>query len=194
MSLLRSENLIFVLPALLAISYLLLLSVIGGFEADHDVDHDVDHGTGHPPDGPVSAVLDFFLVGKVPISISITSLLLIWGCTGAAANLLWGAPLLSIPVAAVSALLGTRLVARVVIRVFPANESYSIQREDLVGNEAEVTYTLTRQSGEVRLTDALGNQRDLPCRASATSADIPVGNRVLLIMYDAEAEHFIARP
>jgi len=109
MELLQWWNLIFVLPFVGALMYILLLAfgvvsvdhdVAADFgpdvDLDHDVDIDVDHDVGiehsvgheigaHEP-GAFLRALSFLGVGRVPISIIIVSFCFIWGFVGWVCN------------------------------------------------------------------------------------------------------------
>lgn len=223
MQLLLWQNLIFAMPAVLALVYLLVLGVSGGFgeqdgdaQADHGPagDHDMSHDAGGEPGdaaghdiqaaegqaghevngGAAVSVARFFLLGRVPAAVILVSAMLLWGAIGLAANIAGSAVILSMVLAFVGAVLGTRFVAATVAKIMPATESYSVPREALVGQEAVVTYKLTLESGEVRLVDRLGIQRDLPCRSGQDRPEVAAGAAVRLVLYDKDKEAFIGWP
>lgn len=228
MDLLQPWNLPFILPFSGALIYLLLLAtgtVPEGQDSDadldtdidHDVadlDHDVQHGiehytgdhgslhgdTHHTP-STLSQILGFLGIGRVPLSIIMTSFCFIWGFTGWAGNQFFANVLLfpalyfwpSAALALFSAVFGTKLLARGISHVMPSTESYGVSAGELVGKRAEVRYELTEGSGSVFLHDPYGNLLELPCRVREGEAAIPSGSPVILMGYDEREKAYVAR-
>jgi hypothetical protein len=213
MDLLAWWNLIFLLPALAALLYLLLLASGAvpddDVEADADVDADLDtevdtdveHGIEHSLGGQqdhqapgVADLLGFIGFGRVPLSILVMSLCFLWGFAGWAANRviddLLGSPArffwLAIPVAAVTAIGGTRYLARGLARIMPATESYGVSQRDLVGRLARVRDTVTEHHGRAQLFDDRGTLHEVPCRIRAGEAAVPQRTEVLLLSFDRD--------
>ena len=115
MELLQWYNLVFVLPFVAAVGYLVLLttgSVAAGhgmeaeadadvdagtdLDTDHDLTHGVEHTVGHGhasgehEPGIAAKALSFLGFGRVPLSIIVMSFCFIWGFTGWAANTVLG--------------------------------------------------------------------------------------------------------
>jgi hypothetical protein len=204
MELILWQNLIFFVPLLAGALYTLLLTLsgvsdLGGdaadgaaevdMHADADADADMEHGT-------LAVVLDFFGVGKVPLSILLTSLTLLWGTVGLICNLMLGlnAVGVSLTVATVVALFGTRTVGRMIARLIPSVESYHATRSELWGETGVALYSVTSQGGTVRLRDRRSNLLDLECRTFPGEEAIPAGNRVRLEEYDETRDVYLVRP
>ncbi len=211
------QNLIFLLPMLAALAYTLLMAAGLGFgehsiEVDHDVDldvgHDFDAGVEHDLDtdhdaghiahaghaGASARLLGLFGVGRVPLSILILSACFLWGAVGLALNVGLGTAnmLRVLGLAALAAVLGTRLLAEGLAALMPGEESYHTTREELVGLAGEVLYEVTPTSGTVRLRDPTGNLRDLDCRIHSGDG-IKAAERVVLDEYDPSADVFFVR-
>lgn len=191
MELLKPENLIFLLPLVAVLGFVLLMitglwvveggAEIGGAEAAAD-------GVEHPGVSP----LEFLGVGEVPLSILAVSLGSLWGSVGLASGLIPGWSLTArLAVAGVAAVLGTRLLAGGIARLLPTVESYSTSEEELVGEEADVVHEVTPEGGTVRVVDRSSSLRDLPCVVRDGQGQIARGARVLLSSYDQKLGRFI---
>jgi hypothetical protein len=212
-------NLIFVLPFVGAVLYILAL----GFGAiGHDVDGTVDGGTGghlghglphasgaetdgagHATPTGFAAVLDFLGVGRVPLAIVLPSFWLIWSFVGFVVNSLLDQlikaqsayVLVSIVVAAGSAIFVTRIVARALHRIMPRTETYGVAREDLVGSIGVAGYPgVSARFGEARVHDQHGNQHSVACRLRKDGPAVGPGGTVLLIEYDRVNRVFLVDP
>ncbi len=215
MALLDWQNLIFLLPMLAALAYTLLMAAGLGFgdhgvAVDHDLDvgHDFDAGAEHDLDtdhdashaghaasaGAMASLLGLFGVGRAPLSILILSACVLWGAVGLALNVWLGtANMLRVSgLAALAAVLGTRLLAEGLAALMPSEESYYTTREELVGLSGEVLYEVTPTSGTVRLRDPTGNLLDLDCRIRSGDG-VKTAQHVVLDEYDAAADVFFVR-
>jgi hypothetical protein len=179
-------------------------------EVDHDlgIEHDVDGGhalgDAHAPDAAGAAhahhphllgkALSFLGVGRVPLSILMISICLIWGAVGLVLNVVLGTDTMwrVVGFTALAAAVGTRLVAEGLAAVLPGEETYYTPKEQLVGEVGEVLYEVTPTSGTVRLCDSSGNLLDLDCRTWGDER-IPAGARVVLQEYNASADWFAVR-
>jgi hypothetical protein len=212
MTMLEWQNLIFLLPMLGAILYILMMAVGvisgegGDLDADHDVHvevgHDVSPDAGHDADaghggahlGLLERALGLLGVGKVPLSILCLSFGLIWGAAGLVLNAVLGVEGMrqNILFAALAALLGGRTIAEGLAYLLPREESYHTPKADLVGQVGEVMYEVTHSAGTVRLSDPSGNLLDLDCRIE-DGPDLKAGTRVVLHKYDSAADVFFVR-
>jgi membrane protein implicated in regulation of membrane protease activity len=217
-------NLIFILPFVAGIIYL-LFSIVGG-SSDHDVghdhdissDHDVshDHGTNSHvhmdayPDTHIhsdhdndfkflSKVLDLLGIGKTPLSIIILSLFTLWAFFGFCANMVsmekFGMvyPLISVAIAFFGMIIFNYLLVRFLAKFVPTSESHGSSYQDLIGNEAQALYTITKDSGMITLYDKHKNYQQMPCVLSPDSSDTKVepNENVKILSYDAEKKAFI---
>lgn len=199
MDLLNWWNLVFLLPALAALLYLLLTTVglapaeghDGGLDTDGDVDG--DHG-------PVHDALGAIGVGRVPLSLVLMSFAFLWGFFGWAGNRIFGAmlgpPALfiwpSLLLALVAATVLTRFLAMRLGRLMPATESYGAASRELVGRVAAVRYPLTETSGSVQLHDSFGTLHEVPARVMPGEEVIPAGAKVVLWRFSQEASAYFA--
>jgi membrane protein implicated in regulation of membrane protease activity len=196
MYLLRWEWILFLAP--LGLASLLALSAVTGL-GDHDADSDFDgdhDGLDHNHDGHVSP-LEWLGVGAAPLSLVGMSFLLLFSVSGLIGNLAWGIERvwLSLGLASLGAIFGTRLVARALVRLAPSTESHAVQRHELIGGEGVALYPITQRAGTVRLHDRLKNLRQLDCRTPEGDDDIPEGTKVTVVDYDpARQVFFVRRP
>jgi membrane protein implicated in regulation of membrane protease activity len=212
MDLLAWWNLIFLLPALAALLYLVLLAAgtldIGHdvhveFDTDADVDadadaiHGIEHSLGveHDGDGSTfSSALSFLGFGRVPLSILLLTFCFLWGFAGWATNTLLKGPLdrpalfvwFSLAAATLLSVLGTRYLARGLARILPATESYGTKERDLIGRLAKVRDTVTDRQGRAQLFDANGSLQEVPVRIKPGESAIPARTEVVLLSYDRD--------
>jgi membrane protein implicated in regulation of membrane protease activity len=214
MDLLTWWNLIFLLPALAALLYLVLLAsgtvdtghdLGADLDADVDVDadadtvptHDVEHSLGAEHDHADSRfgeALGFLGFGRVPLSIILLTFCFLWGFAGWATNtILKGAVdqpavfvWVSLAVATVVAVFGTRSLARGLARILPSTESYGSSERDLVGRLATVRDQITEHQGRAQLYDAHGTLQEVPVRIKPGETEIPSRTEVLLLSYDRQ--------
>jgi membrane protein implicated in regulation of membrane protease activity len=206
MDLLQWWNLVFLLPALAALLYLLLLAFGAMPGEGHDLhpgghvelhhDHDLAHGDGDPFHG----ALNLIGVGRVPLSLLLMSFGLLWGFFGwLGVQIFRGVlvtPALFIWPAAVLALIGstvfTSVLARGLGRLMPSTESYGAGARELVGRVADVRYSLTESAGTVQTYDRLGSLHEVPARVLPGETAIPAGARVILWRFDEQAGAYLA--
>lgn len=224
MNVLSWWNLIFVLPAVGAFLYLLLLASgavagdTGDVDADLDADLDADvdagdlHGIEHAfggatpdsetPPGGVAHVLSLIGVGRAPLSLLLISFCLLWGLLGWVGNTVFGsviaAPALfiwpSLALALVGSLVLTRLLAGGLHRLLPATETYAVSNRQLVGRLASVRYAVTANAGSAQLYDDQGRLHEVPVRVLPGEAPIPAQSTVVLWRYDPVTSTYLATP
>lgn len=181
-------NLIFLLPAVIAVLYILLLA-FGGLPL-HDVGLHVDVHDGGDHD-----LLDLLGLGRVPLSLILISFCLFWGLFGwfsvKALSAIWPEPRVFFWPALLIALLGaggmTRLMAAVVGRLIPRSTYESTGARDLVGRLAETRYAVSAAAGTVQVYDRHGTLHEVPARVLPGESPIPAGVRVILWRYDDTA-------
>jgi membrane protein implicated in regulation of membrane protease activity len=207
--LLQWWNLIFVLPFVGALFYILML-VSGAVSADHDaelnvgveadvdIDHDVDldHDAGlehvHDLDpGWLARAMSFLGIGRVPLSIIMISFCFLWGFSGFASNTLL-APILpsimfvwaSVAIAFVVSLSLTRILASVMTRIMPATETYAVSLEQLVGKWGEAVTTIDETFGQAQVHDDAGVLHTVQCVVKSGETTIPRGSQVILLFFN----------
>jgi len=207
--LLQWWNLIFVLPFVGALFYILMLStgaVSDGHDAElnvgvesdldigHDVDVDHDAGLEHFHDlepGMLARALSFLGIGKVPLSIIIISFCFLWGFTGFASNTLLKPVLPSIlfvwaslSIAFVVSLSLTRILANVMAKIMPATETYAVSLEQLVGKWGESITTIDETFGQAHVHDDAGVLHTVQCVIKSGETTILRGSQVILLFFD----------
>ena len=186
MEVLEWWNLIFLLPALVAVLYILLLAA--GAMPHHDFGLDV-HLDG---DGLDHDILNFLGLGRVPLALSLITFCLFWGVIGWFANkafsTVWPAPGVFIWPALIAALLGagalTVVMARGLGKLIPRSANQSTGARDLVGRLAESRYPISVASGSVQVYDHFGNLHEVAARVLPGEAPIAAGAQVILWRYD----------
>lgn len=186
-------NLIFLLPALAAVFYVLLLAV-GAAAVDHGghdfhVGHDLH---AHVEGDAEHDLLSVLGLGRVPLSLILVSFCMLWGVIGwfavRAFSTIWPNPGTFVWPSIVTALLGaallTRLMTSLLGRIMPRTESYGAGARELVGRLAEARYAITSAGGSVQVYDQHGSLHEVPARVLPGEASIPAGARVVLFRYD----------
>jgi hypothetical protein len=216
-------NLIFVLPAIGALLYLLLLATgavagdTGDVDADLDADldpgdfHGIEHAIGEAgtaPDGTTSSpggllhVLSLVGVGRAPLSLLLISFCFLWGLLGWLGNAALGAVIASpaifiwpsLALALIGSLILTRLLAGGLHRLLPATETYAVSNRQLVGRLASVRFSVTASSGTAQLYDDQGRMHEVPVRVLPGEAPIPAQSSVVLWRYDPVTNTFLVTP
>ena len=213
-----------------------------GHDLGHDVDHDVDHdfdadadadvdadadadaapahaahdhvaAGGHASSVPM-AVLTWFGVGRVPLSILFMVLFFAWGAIGFMINNslkqkmgeTWQVAAYSIPAAAFGSLLITRLVGKLIIRYIPLNETYAGRRHDLLGAVGEAIFDIDDKFGMASVRDERGNLYHVPCKlaggavggagggADSQPAAIAKGAKAKLVGYNGKLKLYLVIP
>jgi hypothetical protein len=187
-------NLIFLLPALAAVLYVLLLAVGAApvDDAGFDFDADVDGDGGHD-------LLSVLGLGRVPLSLILVSFCMLWGIIGwfamRAFSTIWPEPGTFIWPSLAAALLGAAILTRVMTsllgRIMPRTESYGAGAQELVGRLAEARYAITTTGGTVQVYDQHGSLHEVPARVVPGDAPIPAGARVILFRYDSVAGSYL---
>lgn len=210
MSLLTWHSLVFLIPIVLAAA-LLVGSALGLAEAEADADADADGDAHAEVDGdadgdahadvehdaaPEISLIGLLGVGRVPLSLLVTTLLLAFGGIGLVLEYLL-APYLSLGVAAWIALgvasvlapVMTGCSARFIARWVPTTETYVTSAGDLVGCVGVVEIGIDERFGIVRVLDAGGTQIKIRCHS--TSGPIQRGERALVIDYESSTRDYL---
>ncbi len=167
-------------------------------DVDHDLDHDVDHHhvtiEGH--DSLMIRALSVIGFGKVPMSILLLCLAVLFGATGLVANGLfehvvpwgWGPtvyvwPSLGLAVLVSLSLTGT--IARGMGRIMPTTETYAVHPGELVGCVGTAVYPLTAgRPGVANVHDASGTVQQIT--VMSPNVDMPKGTEIIVVRYRAK--------
>ena len=179
-------------------------------DAEHDAEHDADHdheaeseAHGASGRGPsLLGVLSLLGVGKVPLSVLLTVLLLSWGMIGFIVNAILQshaktgpqAAAFSLPAALLGSLLAARGVGTLVSRCVPLNETSARRRHELLGTVGQAMFPIGRQFGLAAVRDVEGNLFQVPCRVGPDAEDIAKGTTVRLVGYNARQQIFQVVP
>jgi hypothetical protein len=167
-------------------------------DAAHEGDHDQDGDDGH---GGVLALLG---VGKVPLSIVLQTLFMMFGLVGVSVTTLtaWVTGhlatsylALSAPIALVGGLLLSMATVRAVARVVPSVSGQAHTRRELVGQSGVVISSkVSAEFGEVRLQDPTGRTLRLICYTGSDEPLIPEGTEVVITEWDRERDRLYVTP
>ncbi|MFW6438153.1 MAG: hypothetical protein ACOCZ7_03980 [Armatimonadota bacterium] len=180
-----------------------------GADIDHDVEAHGHLGAEHevheiPADSHETSLLlralSILGFGKVPVSILMTCLMVIFGATGIMANGLFETvtpwswppeiyfwPSLALALAASFGLTGS--VARGLNRLMPTKETYAVTEEELVGQVGVSVYGIREDGrGPVNVKDAGGTLHQVIGRTM--DGAIAKGNEVLLVRYHREEDYY----
>jgi membrane protein implicated in regulation of membrane protease activity len=173
-----------------------LLTMIVGFSISELVGHDfaLDSET----HSTIGGLFLWINAGRLPLLILLILALGIFSIAGFLLQAIahGAGAILPVSIAALAAaglsLPAIRVTSRAVARIIPRDETYAVNDADFVGHVAEVAIGPLDQGlpGRVRLKDVFGNWHSVAARASADSAPLPVGARVLLV--DRDTRSFIA--
>jgi hypothetical protein len=199
---LKWYNLMFYIPLAMAI-----LSALGaGFE--HDIHGDADiHGDIHA-DGDQDAdqdsehtglgmrFLGFLGFGKVPLAISLMTLLLLYAGTGLMCNtilkpaidLFSGFALISVAVAVFVTFFGTAFVSRTIGRLLPTTETNSVKKNDLVGCSGKIILDCNQVGIAIaQIKNRSGGLYQIQCKSDIK---LDFGMKILTIDYDSTSDFF----
>lgn len=143
-----------------------------------------------PSPGPLSAVLGWLCVGKVPILVLLIAFLTVFGLTGFAVQGLSGALLgfaLPSALAAVPALAAaipaTRASGLVLSRILPKEQTEAVSSQSFVGRIAIITRGDAREglAAEAKLSDAFGQTHYVLVEPDEPGVVLKSGSAVLLV-------------
>lgn len=201
MSLFSWNTMLFLIPMAVGLAFLiggaLGLSEHSFGDADTDADAEADADSDADVDADADAsLLELLGVGRVPLSLLITTLLFAFGGIGLSLTQLtlgWlgatAATLLGAAVALIGAPIATGLMARSIARAVPATETYAESIEELVGSVALAELEIGPDFGVASVVDRGGAQIKIRCRTEA--GRIGKGERLLLLEYDAPRSVFV---
>jgi len=178
-------------------------------DADAHLDTDVDadaHVEGHgadpiAPGSLLASALSLLGVGRVPLSIILMVLMLIWGMIGFVSNiLLWDKYqnetvllLTSIPLAFLGSILGTRLLTAAMARWLPTHETYVQRRHELLGAVGEAILPIDSNFGMVAVRDVYGDLFHIGCRLHPNQPALEKGSKVKLIAYNGKQKIYYVK-
>ena len=211
-------NLIFVLPFVAALFYILLLTTGTGAahhghgtDVDHAVDHDVGiehdvadtghdfgHGVEHGCEaGTFLRGLSFLGIGRVPVSIIVVSFCFIWGFSGWASNRMLDEILPatlffwpSLVIALRASVFVTRILATGISKIMPATETYAVSEGQLTGRIAEAVTNIDDSFGQAQVHDDSGFLHTISSRVKPGEKKIPRGTQVVLMYHNQEERFF----
>jgi membrane protein implicated in regulation of membrane protease activity len=211
----RWYNLVYLLPAGIAVFVLLIAAVAGAGGDDGEADAgdlgdpgdlDAEALGGDADDSPLGEagrhLLVFLGAGRVPLTMILGSLMLGWGLFGLGANEflrpVLGAParfiVPSLAVAALGSLLTAKLFAEFAARVMPKDETYAIKRDALLGLTGSVVYPVSETAGRVHVRDRHRTLHQAAARVVPGQPTIPKGTPIIVATLDPDHRYLIVEP
>jgi len=161
----------------------------GHLEHDHDAGH--EHDNGHEQ-GSGTKILSAIGVGRVPLSILLAMITMIFGGTGLIVNIVLDSLGLSAgimfiftcPVALIISLVLSGLMARLVGRFMPTTETYVVKKKQLQGSVGTLITSVDSRFGLLQVRDRFGHLHQVSCRTISDGAELAKGVQVLLAEYN----------
>lgn len=196
-------EILFYVPFLIGVVFLLLMGTGMLSDQGADVDHDFDasHQDVDGDAGPISRALSVLGVGRAPVSVVLVTLCFSWGFFGWASNRIlqslgfsldwfgW----ISVVVAVVLSILFTGKMSRLLARIMPTTETSIQSASSFVGKRATALYPITENSGAASFVDDNGGQQEVLCRVDPTKGEIPPGSKVVLVRYEEGRQLFFVQ-
>lgn len=159
------------------------------FDADVDADVDADaDGDGH--DAGSASILGALGVGRAPLGVLLMSACFLFGLVGIALDAIGAGLALSIGGAALGAVGGTSIVARVFGRLVPTKETYVSRKTDLLGRAGTADVSTDARFGVAHVLDDGGAHIQIRCRA-LDEEPIERGEPIVVAAYDEETDTFL---
>jgi len=202
------QNMIYVIPLLVAVVYLVIITFTGAITAgvDVDVDTDADIDTDVDADADVGGFawadpLTFLGAKKVSLALVIEIFMVLWGTIGLIINEILGnfydnpvsIVLISVPITIVITSILTRLLAEGIGKIMPKIESDAIKAGSLVGDVGTVRFTITKTGGSAFFTSEKVGSLEIGCRLHSGETDnILPGTKVVFVEYDEDRNVYSA--
>lgn len=170
---------------------------IGHVEVPHDVHHGDDRSW-HDASA-LSKLFSLLGIGQAPVTLLIGTFMLCWGAFGLVANRVLedilkypGIYILpSVGLTLVASFTTTRLMAAMVGRYMPANETYAVPRSQLVGLLGRAVYTISEGAGTVDVRDVYGTLHRVQAKTEIGAEAILAGAEVIVIDLDEIDKRFV---
>jgi hypothetical protein len=173
---------------------------------DSGVHPDSGHEHGHNP--AVDHNNDFFSkaawflgINEVPITMLIGVFSLCWGVLGLMSNQIFAVGikypavyiLPSVCIAFFGSFIVTRIMAAIVAKVVPTDETYAVTRFDLIGLPGKTLHITDSKIGTIDVKDKYGNVHRIQAKTEENSEPIPPSADVIVVDYDDSDKRFIIR-
>ncbi len=174
-----------------------------GLGHHHDIGH--AHNSAHSHSGHESGfsqkVMDILGIGQVPITLLLGIFMFCWGACGMAMNQFFSG-ISKYPNAYIWPSMGitflvsfviTRMMAAIVARTLPTEETFGISRNELVGSTGKAVFTISAIGGTVDIYDKYGTVHREQARTSDEDGNVIPGTEVLILDYDVSDHKFIVK-
>jgi len=140
-------------------------------------------------DGPFDRVLGWLHVGRVPLLVLLVLFLTGFAVTGFALNMvahriigIWVPPLISVPLAFFATLPVVRILGAGLARLIPADQTYAVSFESLIGRVATIVTGTARHGypAQARVQNEHGQNLYVMVEPETDDATFQSGERILL--------------
>jgi hypothetical protein len=96
----------------------------------------------------------------------------------------------SLGLTALASVLFTRLTAGLFSKIVPKEESFALNRQQLVGLTGRTIFSVDHDSGAAHVRDQYSTLHQVACR-TISGGEVPRGREVLLVKYVAERDYYL---
>lgn len=168
---------------------------LGFLNFDHDFDHNYDfhHDIHHEP-STKDSFLDLFGFGRVPFSIILLTMNMVFGVTGFVSSMILQSLFrfsviygpVSIIIAIASTILFTGKICKGIGKIIPSNESYVGLAEDLIGREGIAYTNIDTKFGVAQVRDKNKMLHKIICQSCNPSSSITDGTKIIVLEYNID--------
>jgi hypothetical protein len=167
---------------------------------DHDFDHDIDHNIHHEPSSVKDSFLDLFGFGRVPFSIILLTMNMVFSITGFVSSMvlqsifkfsiIYGP--ISIFVALAATVLFTGKICKAIGKIIPSSESYVRSADDLIGKEGIAYTDIDTKFGVAQVRDENKMLHKVICQSC--SDNIIDGTKIIVLEYNIDTKIYKVIP
>ena len=143
----------------------------------------------------------FLGINDVPVTMLMGVFCLSWGVLGLLSNQIFAVGikypavyiLPSVSIAFFGGFIVTRIMAAIVAKFVPTDETYAVNRFDLVGLPGRTLHSTDSKIGTIDVKDKYGNVHRIQAKTEEGTDSIPPSTDVIVVDYDDSDKRFIIR-
>jgi hypothetical protein len=167
----------------------------------HAHSHSDGHNHGTHESGFSQRIMSILGIDQVPIIMLLGVFMFIWGACGMGMNQFFAGigkyPLVYIwPSMVITFFVSctiTRIMAAVMGRILPSDETFGVTRRELVGLVGKTVFSISAKGGTIDIKDKYGTVHRAQAKIGEEESDIPSGSEVLVLDYDDSDHKFIVK-